>query len=219
MPFLDRRQAGRALGERLLDLRGERPIVLALPRGGVVVGAEVARGLGAPLDVVVVRKLRTPDAPELALGAIAEDGTRTVRTALLEEAGLSPDALERILSAERRELEGQVQRYRAVRPAVPLAGRTVVLVDDGLTTGASAAAAAQVVAGRGASRIVAAVPVSSREARESLAQQVGDIVCLETPPLILALDEWYEDFPEVSEDEVLALLTDAAEARGASPIP
>src|SRR4249920_406228 len=143
MPFLDRSQAGRALGERLRGLEDNQVVVLALPRGGVVVGAEVARILGAPLDVVVVRKLRSPDAPELALGAIAEDGAQILRATLLEGAGLAPDKLESILSTQRTELEQELRRYRAVRPAEPLWGRPVVLVDDGLTTGASVAAAAQ----------------------------------------------------------------------------
>ena len=134
MPFHDRRQAGRALAERLHEFQDEGPVVLALPRGGVVVGAEVARSLEAPIDVVVVRKLRTPQEPELALGAIAEDDVQVLRTTLLEEAGLSPEGLEPILTAERRELQRQLERYRAVRAAVTLAGRTVVLVDDGLTT-------------------------------------------------------------------------------------
>ena len=211
MPFRDRRQAGRALGERLRELRNEEPVVLALPRGGVVVGAEVARALGAPLDVVVVRKLRSPDAPELALGAIAEDGAQIVRAALLDGAALPPDGLERLLSTQRAEMVLELQRYRAVRPVEPLGGRSVVLVDDGLTTGASAAAAVQVATGRGAARITVAVPVASREARESLSHVVNDLVCLETPPLMLALGEWYEDFPEISEEAVMALL-DAARA-------
>ena len=209
MPFLDRRQAGRALAEPLRDQRDDGMVVAALPRGGVVVGAEVARALGVPLDVLVVRKLRTPAMPELALGAIAEDEMRVLHAALLEEAGLSTDELERIISAEDGELQRQLERYRAVRPVEPLVGRTVVLVDDGLTTGTSAAAAVHVAVGRGAKRIIVAVPVSSREARESLAHEVDAVVCLETPPLILALDEWYEDFPEVSDEEVIALLSDA----------
>jgi predicted phosphoribosyltransferase len=137
---------------------------------------------------------------------------------MLYEAGLSPVGIEPIVAAERAELARQLGRYRAVRPAVPLADRTVLLVDDGLTTGASAAAAARVILGRGARRVVMAVPVSSREAREALADDVDEIVCVETPPLILALDEWYEDFPEVSDDEVVALLT-AAAAATASPPP
>jgi len=209
MPFRNRSQAGCALGERLRTLENDRLVVLALARGGVVVGAEVARILGAPLDVVVVRKLRSPDAPELALGAIAEDGTQILRATLLEGAGLAPDGLEELLSTQRADLQRELQRYRAVRPAEPVWGRPVVLVDDGLTTGASVAAAAQVASGRGAAQITVAIPVSSREAEGSLPHEVDAHVCLETPPLILALDEWYEEFPEVSEDTVISLLADA----------
>ncbi len=210
MPFHDRREAGRALGERLHGLRGQYPVVLALPRGGVVVAAEVARTLGAPLDVVVVRKLRTPGEPELAVGAVSEDGVRVLNPVLLEEAGLSPDRLEQLVTAERRQLQGELQRYRAVRPAVPLQGRMAVLVDDGLTTGSTASAAARVAAGRGAARVIVAVPVSPREAVEALAHEVDTVVCLQTPPLILAVDEWYEDFPEVSDTDVTVLLSQAA---------
>jgi predicted phosphoribosyltransferase len=203
--------AGRALGQRLHDLKAQQPVVLALPNGGVVIGAEVAQSLASPLDVIGVRKLRTPGEPELALGAVAEDGIQVVNQLLIEEAGLSTDDLEQLAAAARAGLCDQLGRYRAVRPAVPLQGRTAVLVDDGLTTGSSAAAAARVAAGRGAARVVVAVPVSSREAATSLAGQVDAVVCLATPPLLLALDEWYEDFAEVPDQDVIALLSHATD--------
>ena len=210
MPFRDRRDAGRALAERLRDLQSRPSVVLALPRGGVVVGAEVAGGLGAPLDVLIVRKLRTPGESELALGAIGEDGVRVINTELLEESGVTEQGLAEIVASEEHALEQEVARYRAVRTQVPLEGRTVVLVDDGLTTGSTAVAAARVAVKRSAARVIVAVPASSREAAEAVGEEVDAVVCLETPPLILALDEWYEDFAEVSDDEVIALLTRAA---------
>jgi predicted phosphoribosyltransferase len=212
LPFPNRVAAGRALGHRLRDLKAQQPVVLALPNGGVVVAAEVARSLTSPLDVIGVRKLRTPGEPELALGAVAEDEVQVLNRVLVEEAGLPPEDLERLAAVARTRLDDQLERYRAVRPAVPLQGRTVVLVDDGLTTGSSAAAAARVAAARGAARVVVAVPVSSREAAASLGRQVDAVVCLMTPPLILALDEWYEDFPEVPDEDVIALLARAADS-------
>jgi len=210
MPFRDRSDAGRALAERLRDLRDHRPVVLALPRGGVVVGAEVATGLAAPLDVLIVRKLRTPGESELALGAVAEDGVHVINAQLLEESGVTEEGLAQIVAAEEAALRREVARYRAVRSQVALEGRTAVLVDDGLTTGSTAVAAARVAAGRSAVRVIVAVPASSREAAEAVREEVNAVVCLETPPLILALDEWYEDFAEVSDDDVIALLARAA---------
>jgi putative phosphoribosyl transferase len=209
-PFPDRVAAGRALGQRLHDLNGQQPVVLAVPNGGVVVGTVVARSLASPLDVIGVRKLRTPGEPELAVGAVAEGGVQVVDQVLVEEAGLSADDLEQLAAAALAGLRDQLGRYRAVRSGVPLQGRTAVLVDDGLTTGSSAAAAARVAAGRGAARIVVAVPVSSREAAASLVRQVDAVVCLVTPPLILALDEWYEDFAEAPDQDVAGLLSHAA---------
>jgi putative phosphoribosyl transferase len=181
--------------------------VLGLPNGGVVIAAEVARSLAAPLDVIGVRKLRTPGEPELALGAVAEDGIQVVNQVLVEEAGLSANDLKQLAAAAHTRLRDQLGRYRAARPALPLQGRTAVLVDDGLTTGASATAAARVAAARGAAQVMVAVPVSSREAAASLARKVDAVVCLATPPLLLALDEWYEDFPEVPDQDVIALLS------------
>jgi putative phosphoribosyl transferase len=211
MSFHDRGAAGRALGEHLRHLHGQPPVVLGLPRGGVVVGAEVARTLGAPLDLIAVRKLRTPAAPALAIGAIAEDDVQEMNSALLEEAGLAGDDLEQLVRTQRLQLHEELQRYRAVRPAVPLKGRTAVVVDDGMTTGSTAWAAARVAAGRAAARVTVAVPVSSREAVQTVARQVDAVVCLHTPPLLLALDEWYEDFPEVPDQDVIALLSQAAQ--------
>jgi putative phosphoribosyl transferase len=212
VPFPDRVAAGRALAQRLAGLEGQQPVVLAIPNGGVVVAAEVARSLATPLDVIGVRKLRTPGKPELALGAVAEDGVQVVNQVLVEEVGLSANDLAQLTAAAHARLRDQLGRYRAARPAVPPQGRTAVLVDDGLTTGSSAAAAARVATARGAARVMVAVPVSSREAATALARRVDDVICLATPPLILALDEWYEDFPEVSDEDVIALLSRAADS-------
>jgi putative phosphoribosyl transferase len=195
MSFRDRQDAGRAFAGRLEDLRSQGPVVLALPRGGVVVGAEVARRLRAALDVVVVRRLEAPGEPELAFGAVAEDWVRVINSTLLEEAQLSREAVDEIIAMESRSVLSQSKRYRSARPAIALQNRTVAMVDDGMTTGSTAAAAARVSRLRGAARVILKIPNSSREAVESIAREVDEVLCVETPPLILALDEWFENFP------------------------
>ena len=210
--FRDRRDAGRRLAA-LLDgegLRRERAVVLGIPRGGLVVAFEVARALKAPLDLVCVRPLSTPDEPGLHLGAVGEAGAPVLNAELARGAGVAGSALDRLVTAERSTLAEQERRYRAVRPRLPLAGRTALLVDDGVTTGTSAIAAARGAKARGPRRVVLAVPVSSPEALDAVAGEVDEVVCPEHPPLTLALEEWYEEFPEVSSQEVMALLAEAA---------
>ena len=205
MPFLDRADAARRLAAMLSTLELPDPVVVGLPRGGLVVAAEVAHVLVAPLDVIVVRKVRDPENPGLALGAVGEDAVRVSSRPLLEEAGVDPERFERLAAEEEVGVREQVARYRAVRPPIALDGRVVVAVDDGLTTGASASVAAEVVRRRGAERIVIAVPVSPPEAAAAV-RAFAEVVCLETPGLMLSLDEWYEDLPDVSEDDVVAIL-------------
>ncbi|HZV50638.1 MAG TPA: phosphoribosyltransferase family protein [Candidatus Dormibacteraeota bacterium] len=210
--FRDRRDAGRRLAA-LLDqerLRRERVVVLGIPRGGLVVAFEVARALRAPLDVVCVRPLSTPGEPDLHLGALGEAGEPVVNGELAREAGLTGAALGRLVAAERAALAAQERRYRVVRPRLPLTGRTALLVDDGVTTGVSAVAAARGARARGPRRVGLAVPVSSPEALGEVAEEVDEVACLEQPPLTLALEEWYEEFPEVSVEEVVELLAQAA---------
>ncbi len=204
--FRDRHEAGQLLGQRLLPFREERPVVLALPRGGVPVGVEVAAALQAPLDVIVVRKLGIPFHPELGFGAIGEGGVRLLDPDLIRRAGLTEGDIEHVEREERRELARRVTRYRGDRPPVPFAGRTVVIVDDGLATGATAGAAVQVARAHGARRVVVAVPVAPRETVLQLQSEADQVVSLVVPPRFLAVGHWYDNFAPTSDDEVAGLL-------------
>lgn len=201
----NRTTAGRDLAARLVDLRPEQPLVLGLPRGGVVVAAPIATALGAPLDVVLVRKIATPGRPELALGAVGEDAV------VIGGNHLDPERFARALAAEQRRLTRRALRYRAVRRAVPVRGRTVVLADDGIATGASMRAAIGVLRARGAARIVLAVPVAAPGALTVLAPLVERVECLLTPQRMGAVSRWYADFREVGDREVVRLLREQAE--------
>jgi putative phosphoribosyl transferase len=205
-PFADRAAAGRRLAERLASQRSQNPVVIGLPRGGIVVAFEVAQALGAPLDVHCVRKVTVPEEPELAIGAVDEEGGVVLNRHLVEQAGISEDRLLELVRGESREVAERAARYRAVRPRLSLDGRTALLVDDGMTTGMSASAAAHALRGRGAAKIVLAVPVSPRETVESVRATFHEVVCLETPPLLLTLEEWYSSFPEISDEDAARLL-------------
>jgi putative phosphoribosyl transferase len=215
VPFADRRAAGRALAAPLLDRRDPSPVVLGLPRGGVPVAAEVARALGAPLDVIVVRKLGAPNQPELAMGALGEEGVRVLDEALIARLRASPAEVARIERTERAELEARVARFRAVRARVPLAGRSAVVVDDGIATGSTARAACLVARAHGADQVVVATPVAPASSLPGLREVADDVVCLASPSPFHAVGEWYRDFTPTGEDEVLALLR--AAARSTSP--
>lgn len=200
--FADRAVAGRELGRVLVKRKLEPPLlVLGLPRGGVPVAYEVARALHAPLDVMIVRKIGMPGQPELAIGAIAS-GNITVR-------GRGSDLdlpFEQVARRERAELERRERSYRADRAPLQLQGKTVVLVDDGLATGATMIAAVRAARQAGAMRIVVAAPVASDEATQLLAQEADELVILETPPDLFAIGQWYENFTQVEDAEVCALL-------------
>lgn len=214
MPFRDRREAGRRLAERVSDLRESSPLVLGLPRGGVPVAYEVAQAIGAPLDVLVVRKLGVPYQPELGMGAVGEDGVRVLNPEVLRHAGVSERQLADVEARERAEVEDRAARLRGGRPAIALRGRTVVIVDDGLATGGTARAAIQVARERGADRVVLAVPVAPPETVASLRRDADDVVTLETPEPFFAIGGWYYDFSPTSDQEVVELLN-AARAPGA----
>jgi predicted phosphoribosyltransferase len=209
--FSDRREAGRVLASHLQRYAG-RPdvVVLALPRGGVPVAFEVAQALGAPLDVFVVRKLGVPGHEEVALGAIASGGVRVVSDDLLRRLGISKETLEGLVAREEAELHRRETTYRGSRPRVPIAGRTVILVDDGLATGASMKAAVAALRREGPARIVVAVPVAAAEACDEFRQDVEDVVCAATPEPFMAVGAWYEDFSQTSDTEVRRLLEEAA---------
>lgn len=219
MRFRDREEAGRMLAERLRDTRDESPVVLALPRGGVPVGYEVARALEAPLEVLMVRKLGVPWHPELGMGAIAEGGALYVNPEVLAYADLTnEDALE-VARQESLELARRVRLYRGERPLPDVRGRTVLLVDDGLATGGTARAASRAVRKLGPERLVLAVPVAAAETAEALRrEEVDEVVAVEELDMLGAVGAWYEDFHQVDDEEVLALLTHAHHL-GASPSP
>jgi putative phosphoribosyl transferase len=210
--FRDRGQAGRLLGERLLPLRDEHPVVLALPRGGVPVAAEVATMLDAPLDVLVVRKLGVPFQPELGFGAIGEGDVAILDRDLVHRARLSDRAVEAVITAERAELERRVARYRGGRPPVRMLGRTVVIVDDGIATGGTARVAVQVARVMGARKVVVAVPVAPPETVARLRAEADEVVCLLVPPHFVAVGQWYEHFDQTTDREVGAALRNANRA-------
>ncbi|UFR05459.1 phosphoribosyltransferase [Streptomyces sp. Go40/10] len=208
--FRNRLEAGRRLGERLEYLRGQDVVVLGLPRGGVPVAAEVAAALDAPLDVCLVRKLGVPYQPELGMGAIGEDGVRVINQDVLRGTGVSPDDLRLVEERERRVLHDRAARYRGATPPVSVAGRTAVVVDDGVATGSTARAACRIARARGAARIVLAVPVAPRDFARRLAGDADDLVCLDNPWDFAAVGQFYGDFTQVEDEEVTACLRRAA---------
>lgn len=206
--FRDRDDAGAQLAARLLHLRNEHPVVLGLPRGGVPVAAAVARALRAPLDVALVRKLGVPYQPELAVGAIGEGGIRVVNEEVRRAAGVNDAQLATVEAIERAELERRARTYRGDRPRVPLAGRSVVLVDDGIATGSTARAACEVARAQGAARVVLATPVGPAPSLAALAAVADEVVFVDAPEPFQAIGEWYDDFSQTNDAEVMSLLAE-----------
>lgn len=206
-PFADRRDAGRALAPRLATYSGrDDVIILALPRGGVPVAFEVAKAIGAPMDVFVVRKLGTPGHRELAMGAIASGGVRVLNDDVVRWYGIPADAIDRVAREEEEELQRRERAYRDGRPAADLGGRTVILVDDGLATGSTMRAAAQAVRLHGPARVVIAVPVGARDTCAELEHVADELVCARMPEAFRAVGQWYFNFEQTSDDEVRELL-------------
>jgi putative phosphoribosyl transferase len=205
-PFKDREDAGRRLAERLSRYRDERPLVFALPRGGVPVGYEISHALGVPLEVLVARKLGAPGQPEFGIGAVAPDGVRVLNEEVVRRLGIPDEYVERITERETAEVERRLRHFRGERPEPEVRGRTVILVDDGLATGVTARAAIKALRRRGPRRLVLAAPVCAAQTAELLAPEVDELVCLEAPPDLGAIGFWYRDFAQTPDEEVIELL-------------
>jgi putative phosphoribosyl transferase len=210
MIFRDRGEAGERLAQALAHLAGDDVVVLAIPRGGVVVADAVARALGAPLDIVVPRKVGAPGNPELGLGAVAP-GVRVLDERLIAELRVPPDYIEREIAAQEREIERRQRAYRGGRPPVAVQGKVAIVVDDGVATGGTAVAAARWGRREGAKRVVLAVPVAPAQALRTLGREVDELVVLATPDPFYAVGQWYSDFTQVSDDEVVELLSRAGD--------
>ena len=224
--FRDRVDAGQQLGRRLAAMLGDRepdqpaPLVLGLPRGGVVVAAEVARSLHAPLDVFVVRKIGAPWQPELAIGAVADVGGRpesVVNHDVLEAVGVDDAYLQKALTTEHDEALRRLRLFRGDRPPPPIAGRVVIVVDDGIATGATVRAALQVIRRQSPRRLILAVPVAPSDALLELERDVDSVLCLSTPVMFSSVGRYYERFEQTSDDEVIELLNNARAVRGIPP--
>jgi predicted phosphoribosyltransferase len=208
--FRDRAQAGGELAAVLSEYAGREDVaVLALPRGGVPVGFEVACKLGSPLDVFVVRKLGLPEQPELAMGAIASGGFRVLNDEVVEAAEVPPETIEEVAAREHEELARRETVYRGERAALTVEGKTVILVDDGLATGSSMRAAVRALREQRPAQIMVAVPIAPPATCEELAAEADAVVCAHTPEPFLAIGAWYEHFPQVSDDEIRELLAKA----------
>jgi predicted phosphoribosyltransferase len=210
--FADRVEAGERLGAALRHLTGSNPVVLAIPRGGVIVGEAVARTLDAPLDVVVPRKIGAPGNPELAIGAVAP-GIRVLDARMVRGLGVSDAYLDREIAAQEAEIERRQAAYRGGRPPQPVEGRTAIVVDDGVATGSTAVAALRWARRQGAERVVLAVPVAPPQSLDRLGAEVDELVVLETPRPFFAVGEWYRDFDQTSDQQVVDALARSAGTR------
>lgn len=216
--FEDRKEAGRALAARLRAYAGRSDVVvLALPRGGVPVAFPVAEALDAPLDLFLVRKLGTPGHRELAMGAIASGGIRVLNDEVVKWYGIPPHAIDAVARGEEQELMRREAAYREGRDGVPLEGRVVILVDDGLATGSTMMAAVKAVRQRNPARVIVAVPVGARDTCDALSTLADEVVCVRMPEPFSAVGQWYLDFNQTSDEEVRQLLR--AHARAAMPHP
>jgi putative phosphoribosyl transferase len=206
MSFVNRHDAGTRLAERLEYLRGRDIIVLGLPRGGVPVAAIVAKALNAPLDVIVVRKLGAPRHPEFGIGAIGENGVRVLDERAVHAMGVSDNELAAVEQAERQELARRADRFRHGKQRLDLTGRTAIIVDDGVATGSTAAAACQSARALGAAKVVLAVPVAPTDWAKGLRGEADELIAVETHDPFLSVGLWYTEFRQTADDEVVALL-------------
>ncbi|MDW7733194.1 MAG: phosphoribosyltransferase [Methanolobus sp.] len=215
--FKDRTDAGRKLAEELAEYSGRKDVILlALPRGGVPVAFEVAKELGLELDVFIVRKLGAPGYEELAMGAISSGGTKVMNMGVVQSLQISGAAIDSVVAAERKELERREELYRKGKPKLDVTGKTAILIDDGLATGATMKAAVQALRTQDPEKIIVAVPTASREACEEFAADVDKTVCLTTPEPFYGVGAWYEDFSQTSDKEVCDLLKKTVDMTGSA---
>jgi predicted phosphoribosyltransferase len=215
--FRDRREAGKALAKELAFLKGQKDvIVLAIPRGGVVVGYQVAEDLGVPLDIYITRKIGAPYNPELALGAVASDGSVILDEGLLQRLGVSSDFVEGEKKRQQAEIARRLDKYRGNRPAPDLAGKTVILVDDGVATGATTLATLRALKKQPIAKLILAIPVGPPDVIETLSKEADQIVCLSTPEPFWAVGSFYLVFDQTSDEEVLKLLQAAQKRQAAA---
>ena len=213
--FTDRREAGRLLAAELAKYSGRGDVVvLGLPRGGVPVAWEVARGLRAPLDVLMVRKLGAPGQPELAIGAIGEGGVRVLNMGLIRGLMIAARDIDRIAAVEEKELERRVSAFRGSHEPLVLQDKTVIVVDDGVATGATMRAGLQAVKASGAAKVIAASPVGAPDSVASLVEDADEVVVLQTPACFGAVGEWYEDFRPTTDEDVQRILAQSREEEG-----
>src|SRR5215212_9444005 len=218
-PFEDRRDAGRRLAGKLSRFRGERPVIFALPRGGVPVGYEISRSLEAPLDVFVSRKLGAPGQPEFGIGAVAAGGVRVLNEDVVRRLGIPDDYVEQITARETAEVERRLRYFRGERPEPEVGGRTAILVDDGLATGVTARAAVEALRRRRPRHLLLAAPVRAAQTAELLRPEVDEMVCLESPSDLGAIGFWYRNFEQTSDEEVVELLERARSESGGTGSP
>jgi putative phosphoribosyl transferase len=213
-PFEDRRDAGRKLAAKLTRFRDGRCVVFGLPRGGVPVGYEISRSLGAPLDVFVSRKLGAPDQPEFGIGAVAAGGVRVLSTEVIRRLGIPDEYVERVTAQEIAEVNRRLRFFRGGRPEIEVAGRTVILVDDGLATGVTAHAAVEALKKRKPGRLILAAPVCAAQTAQLFAPRVDELLCLVSPSDLGAIGLWYRNFDQTTDQEVVQLLEEARNQRG-----
>lgn len=210
MIFQDREDAGRQLGEALKKYRDKDTVVLGIPRGGVVIAAEAAKALGAPLDVIIPRKLGAPHNPEVAIGAVTQDGTIITDEIMVRRLGLSDAQIDSLAEEVLEEIQRRVQTYRNGKTGLDLEGKTVIVADDGIATGFTVQAALESVRNAGSKKLVLAVPVAPAETISFLREKVDDLICLHAPEIFYAVGQFYRDFDQTSDREVIELLSEKA---------
>lgn len=212
-PFADREEAGRLLAAELSGYRGQKTVVLGIPRGGVIVAREISRALHADIDIVLARKLRTPGHEELAMGSVTEAGTLFLNRELVKELGIGEDYIQREKLQQMAEMKRRTELIRRVRPRIPLEGRIVIVTDDGVATGATTQAAFRAVRSEQPEKLIAAMPVGPENTIIRLAKDVDEMICLRSPPLFAAVGQFYQRFDPVEDEDVLKILGERTMSR------